>query len=116
MAEPKPIWKEETLVFPAIAFLLAAVALLPRLGGFGLWEPHEIAVADLAREVAKKGSWGEIYSSRPPLTVWLIAGGIKLFGTSELAARLPIALMGVLGALATYFIGARLRRPRAGLF
>lgn len=114
--QPRPLWKEESLVFPAIAFLLAAVALFPRLGGFGLWEPHEIAVADLAREVAKKGSWGEIYSSRPPLTVWLIAGGIKLFGTSELAARLPIALMGALGALATYFLGARLRRPRAGLF
>ncbi len=115
-APPRPIWKEEPYVFPAIVFLLAAVALFPRLGGFGLWEPHEIAVADLARDVARNGGWGDVYSSRPPLTIWLIAGGIKLFGTSELAARLPIALMGVLGALATYFLAARLRRPRAGLF
>src|SRR5688572_23942453 len=111
----RPIWQEEQVLFPAIALLMSALVLLPRLG-FGLWEPHEIQVADMAREVVTKGSWSDVFFSRPPLTTWLIALSIKLFGPSELVARLPIAIMGMLGAVATYFLAARLRRPRAGVF
>jgi hypothetical protein len=45
-----------------------------------------------------------------------VAGSTVNLGRNEFAARLPLALLGALAALATYALGARLRRPRAGLY
>ena len=103
-------------VVPAAAFLVAALVLLPQLGSYGLWDPQEITVADQARDVAKSGSLVALHAKQPPLTVWLIGTSTRIFGPTELAARLPLALLGILGALATYALGARLRCRRAGLF
>src|SRR5262245_37167647 len=80
--------------------LLALLTLLPFLGSYGLWDPHEITIADQARSAAPS-------LREPPLTLWLIRLSIKAFGTSELAARLPLALLGIAGAAATYALGAR---------
>ena len=101
---------------PALAALACALlVLLPFLGQYGLWEPHEFAVADLVREVAKTGDFESVAMSRPPLTVWLATLGVQALGVSELGARLPLALLGIAGVMAAYFLGARLRSPRAGL-
>src|SRR5215475_5337302 len=101
---------------PAAAFLVAALILLPQLGSYGLWDPQEITVADQARETARSGSLVTLHAKQPPLTVWLIGASTSIFGATELAARLPLALLGIAGALATYALGARLRCRRAGLF
>jgi hypothetical protein len=103
-------------ILPAAVFFIAALALLGRLGGYGLWDPQEITVADQAREVAKSGQWGALAKKQPPLTVWLVAASTQIFGATELSARLPLALVGLLGAVAVWRLGARLGRPRAGLF
>src|SRR5436190_3725734 len=104
--------ENETVRLGAIAALFALLALIPLLGTFGFWDPYEIAIADKARTLTKAGGYLALWSHELPLTPWLVAVSTANFGRSELAARLPLALLGVAAALATYGLGARLRRPR----
>lgn len=94
---------------------LAAALLLIGLGRFGLWDPQEISKVDAARELASSSllSIPERHA-RPPLPLLLLAGGIRLLGTSELAVRLPMALVGLLCLLSVYALGAICRGRRAG--
>src|SRR6185369_8327593 len=55
------------------------------------------------------------YFEKPPLLYWLNAASIKLFGTSEFAARLPSALCGLATVLATYLIARKLYDRRTAL-
>lgn len=52
---------------------------------------------------------------RPPLTDALVERSIKTLGVHEFSARLPFFLLALLVAMATYFLGVRLRGPRVGL-
>jgi hypothetical protein len=102
------------------ALLFAVVICLPRLGAFGFWDPWELKLADQAREMARAGALldptvGGKYPQSAPLGLFLAALGIKLFGPSELAARLPLGLMGVGTLMAVYWAGAGLFRKRAAL-
>jgi len=104
----------------AWALLFALVICLPRLGGFGFWDPWELKLADQARDMVRAHSLfdptvGGKYPQTPPLTLALAALGIKLFGASELGARLPIALAAVGALMAVYWAGAGLFRQRAAL-
>ena len=58
---------------------------------------------------------GGKYPQSAPLDLFLAALGIKLFGASELGARLPIALAGVGALMAVYWAGTGLFRKRAAL-
>lgn len=116
MEAGKPIWKDPRYVYPAAAVVVALFVILPFLGSFGFWEPQEITVADEARKVAKDGGWSEAGKTHPPLTTWLIATSIRIFGVNELAARLPLALFGILGIVATMCLAWRVASARAGLF
>jgi Dolichyl-phosphate-mannose-protein mannosyltransferase len=102
------------------ALLFALVVCLPRLGGFGFWDPWELKLADQARDMVRAGhlfdaTAGGKYPQVPPLTLALAALGIKVFGASELGARLPIALAGVGALMAVYWAGAGMFRRRAAL-
>lgn len=130
-------------LWPLFVLVLGVVLLLPGLGRHGFWEPHEIGIADRAAERAGAGddaAGGDVDGDdaagddadsdqassttraeagdedvSPPLTEWLAGQGMKRAGTSELGARLPLALMGVLALMATFYLGRRLASPRAGL-
>jgi hypothetical protein len=101
--------------------LLFSVALcLPRLGGFGLWDPWELKLADHAREIARSGhlfdtTVGGHFPAGKPLGPFLSALGIQLFGASELGARLLSALCAVGALMAVYWAGVGLFRARAAL-
>jgi 4-amino-4-deoxy-L-arabinose transferase-like glycosyltransferase len=102
------------------ALLFALVVCLPRLGGFGFWDPWELKLADQARDMVRAGGLfdptvGGKYAQTPPLTMFLAALGIKVFGASELGARLPIALSAIGALMAVYWAGAGLFRKRAAL-
>jgi 4-amino-4-deoxy-L-arabinose transferase-like glycosyltransferase len=114
--------------WPLLVAVLAAVILLPGLDRAGFWEPHEIRVADRAHErleAAKApgaggadaaGDAAASSSREPPFLAWSMAQGMRLVGgNKELGARLPLALLGLLTVLATFFLGRRLASPRAGL-
>ncbi|HLU67073.1 MAG TPA: glycosyltransferase family 39 protein [Kofleriaceae bacterium] len=125
-----------------IALLLAALVLLPRLGSYGFWEPREIEVADSARRWLEAKDPGEDTASAPDdpdrpaadraapgprrsrakaaretsrFTERLVAHGIDHGGYTELGARWPLALLGLIAVMAAYLLGARLAGPRAGL-
>jgi hypothetical protein len=109
--------------WPLLVVLLAAVVLLPGLDRAGFWEPHEIRVADRAHEQLDAGEAGKEAvaptsptSRQPPLLAWSMAQGMRIVGgDKELGARLPLALLGLVTVLATFFLGRRLASPRAGL-
>lgn len=118
---------------PAWAWLAGFAVLLffvvPPLGYAGIWDPHELNVADLARRIALNlhGASGLALEGadnslphlndlgRPQLPFTSIALGFKVFGLHEWAGRAPLALWGLLGVLATYGWVARLVDRRAGV-
>ncbi len=112
-------------ILPALFFLV-----LPPLSKSGLWDPFELNVADLARRLALNLFHADALSlvgadnslphlndlGRPELPFLSMALGFKVFGLHEWAGRLPLAIWGVVGVVATYGFVARLVDRRAGLF
>lgn len=76
-----------------------ALALLVRLLTLGIYpvaETTEARYAEIARKMAALNDWitpwydaGVPFWGKPPLAIWLSAGGMKFFGVNEFAARLP---------------------------
>ena len=92
---------------------LAAAICMAHLGSFGLWEPDEARYAEIAREMLQSGNLlvphlnYVAYVEKPPLLYWLTTLSFWIFGVSEFAARLPVALSAIVGILATYFFALR---------
>jgi hypothetical protein len=118
----------------ASVVVLAAVVLLPGLGTFGLYEPHERQIADKvapAPELAKKLAQTPMatppapkdgcYKMQPPdqlarsLTHRAIKYGRDTFGATDTGRRLPLALLGLLAVLASAGIAMRTSGSRAGI-
>ena len=102
----------------AIVAVFGALLLLPQLSSFGLWEPAEVAIADAVRaasdpsqaspplkrpraDQAKTGAYGSVY-------IKLVSAGLATLGVSELGARLPLALCGLLTLALVYYVVIRL--------
>ncbi len=107
--------------WPAVLAALALVTVVPGLGSHGFWEPEEISVADRAQQlVAAAADDGEAAADEDsePAT-WderAAAASIAALGPGELAARLPMALFGLIAVAAAGALGWRLAGARAGLF
>jgi 4-amino-4-deoxy-L-arabinose transferase-like glycosyltransferase len=95
-----------------------------------MWDPYELNVADLSRRIALNLYHAQGLAlagadntlphlndlGRPQLPFSSIALGFKLFNLHEWAGRLPLALWGLLGVLATYAFVARLFDRRTGTY
>ncbi len=103
----------------AVLFAGAALLLLARLDGTGLWAPDEPRyghVAETVRSMEFGASGlvllhlnGEPYTQKPPLYYWLAAAAGAPFGrVTEAAARLPSALAGIALIGLTLVFGTRL--------
>jgi hypothetical protein len=119
-----------SLLLVVLAVVVALVSLLGPLGAGGLWDPHELGVAELARRIAvtvfgdtrlaltdaQNGipSLAELGRGELPFTS--VAVGLRVFGLSAWAGRLPLALWGLLGLFATYAMLARLVDRAAAAF
>jgi 4-amino-4-deoxy-L-arabinose transferase-like glycosyltransferase len=89
--------------------------------GRGYWTPDEPREADLAWRM----SWqpekavpllaGEAFCEKPPLTYWLAAVPIRLFGTEAWAARLPNLLYAMITALGVGLLARRSAGPFSGV-
>ena len=83
-----------------LAWALPALAFVLSSGVLGLVEPTETRYAEIGREMAVSGDWltprlnGISHFHKPPLSYWMIAGGIKLLGANEWGARFGAALAG----------------------
>ncbi|MFA5139781.1 MAG: glycosyltransferase family 39 protein [Elusimicrobiota bacterium] len=102
--------------------LILALALTTPLWDLGhpLWEVDDARYAEVPREMAERGDWLSPtldyvdYIEKPPLIYWLSAASYRLLGTSEAAARLPLALLSILGMLGAWWLAAWLYGPAAG--
>ncbi len=102
-----------------IAYDVAAILALSvtvfffHLGSYGLWEPDEGRYAEIAREMLHGGSKiiphlnYVVYVEKPPLLYWLTAISFSVFGLTEFAARLPVAISALVGVFATYIFTLR---------
>lgn len=106
----------------AVTVAVLGLSLFAPLGSAGLWEPLEVDVAELSRRIAVNllGA-GELRLpdavnevpirrelGRGEVPFTSVALGFKLFGLSDWAGRLPLAVWGALGGLATYALVLRL--------
>ena len=113
-----------------LVIAITAASLFGPLSASGIWDPHELRVADLSRrialallgakELAVEGALntvptlGELARGQLPFTS--VALGFRLFGLHEWAGRLPLAVWGVAGVLATWVLIARLADRSAAAF
>jgi 4-amino-4-deoxy-L-arabinose transferase-like glycosyltransferase len=125
---PKAIRWAPLAIAAAVPALLFFV--LPPLSQSGMWDPYELNVADLSRRIALhlfhagdlslQGADNTLPHlndlGRPQLPFTSIALGFRLFGLHEWAGRLPLALWGLAGVLATYAFVARLFDRRTGVY
>lgn len=86
-----------------MAILLSLGLLrLVSLGLYPLADTTEARYGNIARLMAETGDWitpqyslGVPFWGKPPLSTWLSAAAMKLFGINEFAARLPSFLLGL---------------------
>lgn len=89
------------------------------LGTRSLNEPDEGRYGEIAREMVESGDWlvpriwYVPHLDKPPMTYWLVALSIKVFGVNEWAIRLPLALAGLSGVLAAFLLARRVAGDRA---
>lgn len=116
--------RQKQLIYYAI-LLAAGGARFYNLGYLDLQAWDEALYAVRAESILKYGVWLDqaryaidgLYSTlHPPLYVWLTAISFSIFGVTELAARIPSALFGLLTIPMIYHIGKRLSNEQAGLF
>jgi len=105
-----------------LLFLLVSyLQFFHQLGGLGLVGPDEPRYAQVAREMATSGDFvtprlhGEPWFEKPILYYWMAAAAFKAMGVSELAARLPSAVAGLLGVVAVFLVGRHWVSTRCGL-
>ncbi len=110
--------------------VLAATALVGGVTGAALWEPYEVSVAELSRRIgfnllggASLGLPGADDSvpiradlGRGELPFTSAALGLRLFGLSSWAGRLPLSLWALAALLVLYAAVARLWDRRAASY
>jgi 4-amino-4-deoxy-L-arabinose transferase-like glycosyltransferase len=105
----------------AIVLLASIVALAVGFWPTPFWDEDEPRFAVIARTMLETGDWivpmynGTLAVDKPVLMHWCMAACFALFGTTEIAARLPAALATVLTALALLRAGTRWFGPLAGV-
>ncbi len=119
---PDPQIGSRRWLLTVAAVVLVLGSLVGPISASGIWEPPELKGAELARRIAVAllgaknliidGSINTVPTAgqigRGELPFTSIALGLKVFGLSEWAGRLPMALWGLLGVAATYLLLSRL--------
>ena len=104
--------------------ILAAFCILMYftfLGAYPLIDIDETRYVRIAQEMLNSHSYyaptinGNLFLEKPPLFFWLEDFSFILFGTSEWAARLPMAIVASFGVFMTYYFGKSFVNNRFGL-
>jgi len=104
--------------------VLIALLIAVRLATLGLYpvmDATESRYAEIARKMLETGDWlvpqiayGVPFWAKPPLSTWLSAASMSIFGVNEFAARLPsLLLMLGCGTLVFFLAGIRAGRDAA---
>lgn len=108
-------------VYLVVALVAGAIYLGCVVSPPSLMDDVDAVQAQIAKNMLKSGDWvtarldGVVYLEKAPLIYWAIAVAYKVFGASDVAARLPVALSCVALALLTAAFGAWAFGKRAGL-
>ena len=103
--------KRARQALPLLIFLAGMLPILLHLGTAGLFETSEARYASVARQMIDSGDWltpvqnGLKHLTKPPVTYWLSALGMQIFGINEFGARFFLAIAAGLTALGTFLIG-----------
>jgi 4-amino-4-deoxy-L-arabinose transferase-like glycosyltransferase len=122
-AESRDAYANRTMAWVAILFIVASLFYLgaassPALGDDDVDAPHAV----VAREMLERHDYivpymnGVRYLVRPPLHFWMIAASYTLFGQTEFATRLPLALTVITLLLLVFEFGRRFFNLRVGLY
>jgi 4-amino-4-deoxy-L-arabinose transferase-like glycosyltransferase len=104
--DTRPVSFATRLAWIALILATLYICYFHNLGAIGLVGPDEPRYAWIARNMAETGDWvtprlyGKPWFEKPVLYYWGAALSFKLFGVSEVAARLPSALSALLATLA----------------
>jgi 4-amino-4-deoxy-L-arabinose transferase-like glycosyltransferase len=104
-----------------LLLLLTLALLVVPAGRAPLFEPDEGRYAEIPREMLATGDFvtprlnGVLYFEKPPLFYWAVAASFRLFGTTELAARLPGQASSVVMVLMAAAFASRRWGARTGL-
>jgi 4-amino-4-deoxy-L-arabinose transferase-like glycosyltransferase len=106
----------------AVLVLVWCVLHLGCLFTPGLLDDVDSIYIEAAREMLQRHDYvtpyvdGIRFFDKPPLMYWMAAGGMKVFGPYDWAARLPLSLMVLALFLAVYALGTRLFSERGGFY
>jgi 4-amino-4-deoxy-L-arabinose transferase-like glycosyltransferase len=103
MAPAKPgAASRSAQVLLGVVVLLMLLRLLT-LGAYPLSDATEARYAEIARKMVELNDWvtpwydyGVPFWAKPPMSTWITALSMKIFGVNEFAARLPHFLAGLL--------------------
>jgi 4-amino-4-deoxy-L-arabinose transferase-like glycosyltransferase len=105
---------QRTAILVLITLLIIRLLLMWYLP---LTDTTEARYAEIARKMLETGNWvtllhdyGVPFWAKPPLSIWLSAASMGLFGVNEVAARLPALLL----SLATLWLVVDLARLHMG--
>jgi 4-amino-4-deoxy-L-arabinose transferase-like glycosyltransferase len=104
-----------------IILTLAAAPYFMRLGASSLWDSNEAFYAETPREMIESGDYinpsfnYQPRFNKPPLCYWVVAVFYKVFGVSEAAERLAIALAALVMIATAYGLGQCAFSVEAGL-
>ena len=124
LPSPKPKRKAKGSLWAhlIIIFLASLAVFLPGLQHYGIIDPSDGLYAEGAREMLERSDWVnpsanyQPFYEKPILIYWMIMASYQLLGVHEFAARLPVALCGVLSAVALLILSRPFLGARAALF
>ena len=122
-ADSRDTYASRTTVWVAILFVVASLFYIDTASGPALLDDDvDAAHAVVAREMLERHDYTVLYQNgvrylvRPPLHFWMIAASYTLFGQTEFATRLPLALTVVALLLLVFEFGRRFFDLRVGLY
>jgi hypothetical protein len=105
-----------------LLLLLTALIYVGSAWNPSLQDDADAAHAEAAREIVERNDWvtlhinGVRYLEKAPLMYWAVALSYKIFGFTEFATRLPLAIGAMLLVAAVYYFGRWMGGGRAGLY
>jgi 4-amino-4-deoxy-L-arabinose transferase-like glycosyltransferase len=106
----------------SILLALAAFIYIGSAWNPSLQDDADAAHAVAAREMVERGDWvtlrinGIRYLEKAPLMYWAVALSYKIFGFTQFATRLPLAIAAILLVAAVYYFGRWMGGGKAGFY
>jgi 4-amino-4-deoxy-L-arabinose transferase-like glycosyltransferase len=94
--------------------VLLCLIMLVTCGLWGVIETSEARYAEISREMVLTGDWihprllGIQHYHKPPITYWITASSMSLFGINEFAVRFPLVICFAVQLLLVFRIGKAL--------